>query len=313
MIDLPIRRGYEGSNRVSTCQFLRMRPLWLNYDGSEKLTDFQVKCVLTPSDIPFEKLRPDKQDLLFVDNNNEMIPYWIEKADSTEIIVWLKFSAIIPGKEVFWLYYGNGNFSGASDGDAVFEFFDDFEDGVIDTNKWGVAGTTENVVEEGGLLKITHAGGADPVVYGKIDFSYGYSMRLRVRYLQTNKDVEHGWSACTGAGTYLCNCGGVNGAIYFPYRDGTVYLRTKKDGETTTTQVLPSYDTDFHVWELVRNSASKVSLYKDDEYVGANTTNIPVIDLHPAFDTASADYGGNSEIDWILVRKYADPEPFMRV
>ena len=118
MIDLPIRRGYEGPNRVSTSQFLRMRPLWLNYDGSEKLTNFQVKCILTSSDIPFEKLRADKQDLLFVDNNNELIPYWIEKADSTEIIVWLKFSKIIPGKEVFWLYYGNANFSGASDGEA---------------------------------------------------------------------------------------------------------------------------------------------------------------------------------------------------
>jgi len=134
MIDLPIRRGYDGPNRVSTSQFLRMRPLWLNYDGSEKLTDFQVKCVLTPSDIPFEKLRADKQDLLFVDNNNEPIPYWIEQADSTEIIVWLKFSEIIPGKEVFWLYYGNRNFSGASDGFATFEFFDDFEDG--DVSDW---------------------------------------------------------------------------------------------------------------------------------------------------------------------------------
>ncbi|RLI99997.1 MAG: hypothetical protein DRP08_06800 [Candidatus Aenigmatarchaeota archaeon] len=120
MIDLPIRRGYEGPNRVSTCQFLRMRPLWLNYEGTEKLTDFQVKCVLTPTDIPFEKLRTDKQDLLFVDNNNEPIPYWIEKADSTEIIVWLKFSEIIPGKEVFWLYYGNGNFSGVSNVSAIF-------------------------------------------------------------------------------------------------------------------------------------------------------------------------------------------------
>ena len=118
MIDLPIRRGYEGPNRVSTSQFLRMRPLWLNYSGSEKLTNFQVQCVLTPSDIPFEKLRADKQDLLFVDNNNEPIPYWIEKADSSEIVVWLKFSEIIPGREVFWLYYSNGHFSGMSDGEA---------------------------------------------------------------------------------------------------------------------------------------------------------------------------------------------------
>jgi len=117
MVDLP---SYGPTDRIRLGSFLRSRPLLLNYTGNERLLDFQVKCVLTPHDIPFEKLRSDKQDLLFVDNNNEAIPYWIEKADSTEIIVWLKFSEITPGREVFWLYYGNGNFSGASDASATF-------------------------------------------------------------------------------------------------------------------------------------------------------------------------------------------------
>ena len=117
MVDLP---SYGPTNRIRLSSFLRSRPLLLSYKGNDKLTDFQVKCILTSEDIPFEKLRPDKQDLLFIDNNNEIIPYWIEKANSTEIILWLKFSEIIPGKEVFSLYYGNGNFSGISDVSATF-------------------------------------------------------------------------------------------------------------------------------------------------------------------------------------------------
>jgi len=108
----------------------------LSYKGNDKLTDFQVKCILTSEDIPFEKLRPDKQDLLFIDNNNEIIPYWIEKVDSTEIIIWLKFSEIIPGRETFWLYYGNGNFAGISDGEETFDFFDDFSGSAVDESKW---------------------------------------------------------------------------------------------------------------------------------------------------------------------------------
>jgi len=132
MIDLPAR-GYRG--RIYLGSFLRYRPLWLKYNGDGKLTDFQVKCVLTNQDIPFDKLRPDKQDLLFIAPEGESIPYWIESANSTQIIVWLKFSEIIPDKEIFWLYYGNGNFSGSSNGDSVFEFFDDFEDGDY-TDKW---------------------------------------------------------------------------------------------------------------------------------------------------------------------------------
>ena len=132
MIDLPTR-GYRG--RIYLGSFLRYRPLWLKYDGNEKLINFQVKCTLTNKDIAFEKLRADRQDLLFITYDGEAIPYWIENANSTEIIVWLKFSEIIPGTEIFWLYYGNGNFSGASNGEATFEFFDDFEDGIY-TDKW---------------------------------------------------------------------------------------------------------------------------------------------------------------------------------
>jgi len=126
MIELP-QRCFVG--RVNPRWFARVRPLYLNYTGSETLTDFQVKCTLTSSDIPFEKLRDDKRDLLFVDRNNEIIPYWIEKADNTEIIVWLKFPEIIPGKEIFWLYYGNSGFAGReSDAQEIFNFFDDFDE-----------------------------------------------------------------------------------------------------------------------------------------------------------------------------------------
>jgi len=203
MIDLPIRRGYEGPNRVSTCQFLRMRPLWLNYDGSEKLTDFQVKCVLTPSDIPFEKLRADKQDLLFVDNNNEPIPYWIEKADSTEIIVWLKFSKIIPGKEVFWLYYGNGNFLGASDISKVFEFLDDFEDG--DISDWNTYNGNWNA--SNGYLEQTSTAlngyrakhstfniGRDIIIEAKVKASEDYMRGIvYAEDFNTNRDGVNGY------------------------------------------------------------------------------------------------------------------------
>jgi len=297
--------------------YLYRRRVRITEQSGKTLTDYQIRIEIGAGDPIWEHARSAGEDIRFCYYpEEEMLSYWIEKydPDAEEAIIWVKVPEIPANSEIdIYMYYGNPEVASASDGDATFEFFDDFEDGVIDTNKWGVAGTTENVVEEGGLLKITHAGKADPVVYGKIDFSYGYSMRLRVRYLQTNKDVEHGWSACTGAGTYLCDCGGGNGAVYFTYRDGTVYLRTRKDGVGATTQVLPSYDTDFHVWELVRNSASKVSLYKDDEYVYAHTTNIPTIDLHPAFNTASADYGGNSEIDFITVRKFTEPEPSVSV
>jgi len=146
-----------------------MRPLILNNEGSEKLTDFQVKCVLTSSDIPFEKLRADKQDLLFVDNNNEPIPYWIEKADNMEIIVWLKFSEIPPGKEVFWLYYGNGNFSGASDASETFIR-------VID----GLVASWHFDEESGNIAYDSSGNDNDGTIYGatRVDGKFGKALQF---------------------------------------------------------------------------------------------------------------------------------------
>jgi len=149
MIDLPTR-GYRG--RVHLGSFLRCRPLWLIYEGEEKLTDFQVKCVLTRRDIPFEKLRSDKTDLFFITSNDEPIPYWIEEQNSSQIILWLKFKEIEPSKEVFWLYFGQPHFSGPSPGSEIFLFFDDFEEYSIDDHpsKW-------NDCDEGsGYSKVTN-------------------------------------------------------------------------------------------------------------------------------------------------------------
>ena len=88
MIELP-QRCFIG--RVNPRWFARVRPLFINYTGSETLTEMQVECVLSSSDIPFEKLRPDKEDLLFVDQNNEVIPHFIKEQNNSEIKLLLKF------------------------------------------------------------------------------------------------------------------------------------------------------------------------------------------------------------------------------
>ncbi len=307
MIDLPIRRGYEGPNRVSTCQFLRMRPLWLNYDGSEKLTDFQVKCILASSDIPFEKLRADKQDLLFVDNNNEPIPYWIEKADSTKIIVWLKFPEIIPGKEVFWLYYGNGNFSGASDGDAVFEFFDDFEDGVW-SDKWeNPQPSSDYWIEENGVLKTTYTGWSglrskkvipsDVIVEAKLRSHEGQEGAMGAAGRYTDVDnfwgtQTHSYPDCYAVYAYIM----VGGSADYVHGDvgrttaGNWYIvKAEINGEN-----LHSY-----TFDADRNLI--------DDATNTNT-NTNTGDNAGLFHCT-----GTGEYDWILVRKYASPEPFVRV
>ncbi len=342
MIDLPIRRGYEGPNRVSTCQFLRMRPLWLNYDGSEKLTDFQVKCVLTPSDIPFEKLRADKQDLLFVDNNNEPIPYWIEKADSTEIIVWLKFSEIIPGKEVFWLYYGNGNFSGASNVVATFIR-------VID----GVVGAWHFDEGSGTTAKDTSGNNNDGTIYGATWTDGKFGKALSFDGSDDYVDVPHSESLSLTetitAEAWIKASAGVQG-----------YILVKKDYNHYGMYIGDDYDrfdvilndnnfrVTFNYWDVWKHvaftydkAAGKVIQYIDGEQVkvsdfsetiATTTENLQIgrriaghyfegvidevrlynralsaeeiSDLYNNYGYTTTNYPGK-----VLVRKYTEPEP----
>lgn len=294
MVDLP-SYGYTGRIRLGS--FLRQRPLILNYDGSEKLTDFQVKCTLTPSDIPFEKLRADKQDLLFVDNNNDPIPYWIEKADTSGIEVWLKFSEISKGKEVFWLYYGNENFSGASDGEATFEFFDDFEDGVVDTSKWQDWDGTASE-SDGELLLSENAN--DLHFYSTITFGMKYI--IRTRYLR-------GYD-----GGLFFNVQDANNGYLIALRDPTFpedkfqFWKREAGSWSSLGSINPSVDTSWHIFELkVRDR--NYEIYEDgDSKLSATdaTWTSGYVGIRGRMPTPT-------QTDWFLIRKYAEAEPTIMV
>jgi len=297
MVDLPAR-GYRG--RIYLGSFLRYRPLWLKYNGDGKLTDFQVKCVLTNQDIPFEKLRPDKQDLLFITYEGESIPYWLEGANSTQIIVWLKFSEIIPDKEIFWLYYGNGNFSGSCDGGFIFEFFDDFEGTSLDTNKWNLVKGTEgsDVFVENGELKVT----TNKVLIQSVQsFSQGYSLESKHRVI-SHTDYGHiilGFRETTS-----------KNAEHLIWDAGN---RLYADGSPIGGSYAVPTDT-YHLFQVkVKDNTAKAEIYdmngnQKDSISGTATFSSAVITLveRPANYNAG---GIDARWDWIRVRKYTEPEP----
>ena len=294
MVDLP-SRGYKG--RIYLGSFLRHRPLWLEYEGDEKLSNYQVKCVLTNSDIPFEKLRSDKQDLLFISYDGEVLPYWIEKADNSEIIIWLKFPEIPPGKEVFRLYYGNGKFPGASDGEATFDFFDDFDDGVVDTTKWRDWDGT--AIEENGLLKL-EGNTNDIHFYSKISFGTKYI--VRAQHLRGDD-----------GGLFFNVQDGDNGYLIALHdtasEDDTFKLWKRQSGSwSSLASSNPLKDTEWHVYEIRVEDGSYEFFQDDDSKLSASdstwTTGYVGIRGYSTHSTYT---------DWFLVRKYASPEPSVKV
>lgn len=105
-------------------------------NSGEELVDFQVLVSLDSSNFEFTKANPDGSDLRFVVGEEEL-SYWIEDwdAEGANARIWVKVP-IIPtgGVAKVLMFYGNEAAGPTSDGDAAFEFFDDFESGNLD--KW---------------------------------------------------------------------------------------------------------------------------------------------------------------------------------
>ena len=116
--------------------FNYIRPIYIK-GINQDLRDYQVKIVLTKDNFPLEKCKSDGSDIRFRDNTGKKLPYWIESWSSDKAVIWCKVP-FIPANRIkdIWIIYGNPSASDASDGDATFEFFDDFEGTSLDADKW---------------------------------------------------------------------------------------------------------------------------------------------------------------------------------
>ena len=129
-----------------------------NTGNANTLTGYQVLVTLdTASLISAGKMRSDGGDIRFTDSDGTtLLSYWIESGINTASTkVWVKVPSIpASSTKTIYLYYGNPNAVSASNGDATFDFFDDFNDGTVDTSKWDVGTATYNkyVQENSGLF-----------------------------------------------------------------------------------------------------------------------------------------------------------------
>jgi len=76
-------------------------------------------------DVPYrDEMNPDFSDLRFTNLEDEGLYYWMESyVESVSAVVWVKIG---KGATLFNLLYGNTSAVSESDGNNVFEFFDDF-------------------------------------------------------------------------------------------------------------------------------------------------------------------------------------------
>jgi PKD repeat protein len=77
------------------------------------------------------KVNPNYSDLRFRSSDNTPLSYWIENSDENSAYVWVKIPSIPTTGTRLYIYYGNPSAVSETNGQNVFDMFDDFESGVV--------------------------------------------------------------------------------------------------------------------------------------------------------------------------------------
>ncbi len=107
--------------------------------------NFQVKVSLTAGQ--YVNMNANGNDLRFYDINNSVCDYWIESWNNAGTsTLWV--NVVTSGATALYMYYGNAAAPAASNGSAVFDFFDDFTAPL--TSTWSTIATGGNTVIQSG-------------------------------------------------------------------------------------------------------------------------------------------------------------------
>jgi len=109
--------------------FKYQRDITITEQSGSNLTDYQVPIELDNTNFDFTHTKPNGEDIRFKDKNENLLSYFIEEWDATNesAKVWVKVPSIPANSStMIYMYYGNSEAESASDSEATFGLFDDF-------------------------------------------------------------------------------------------------------------------------------------------------------------------------------------------
>ncbi|MCP4994323.1 MAG: DUF2341 domain-containing protein, partial [Gammaproteobacteria bacterium] len=117
----------------------------LSNSGDENINDYQMRYTINYNG----SMNADFSDLLFVDQNGNRLPYWMErKTDGVEAVIWIKFPLVTAlSTQEFYAYYGNPSALSESSGNDTFDYFDDFDEL---SSRWTITSQYEIPFNAGG-------------------------------------------------------------------------------------------------------------------------------------------------------------------
>jgi hypothetical protein len=244
------------------------------------------------------KCRSDFGDVRFTRSDCvTLLDDWMEtKVDGDYAVFWVEVADDLSTNPVtIYIYYGNPNATTTSNGDATFLFFDHFD--TLDTAKWTTYGSPS---VSNSILTVLAANNA--YVWSNISFAPPFAVRCKWRNSVSNTDgaglqLDNGNKTWDNPPDFSCTAGWYNQTQFTI--DGLGSLRQG---------IGLALDTNFHVWD-VKVKSGNVSTLTDGAYPMSRTgTTASAYNLWLKAWVYNLS-GAKGEFDWILVRKFTDPEP----
>ncbi len=288
----------------------------MTIDGStaDAQTDFQMKLIVhkgagVDSDNSVYlngHCRDDFNDIRFTqDDGITELDHWRERyVNGDYAVFWIKFNSIpaSPSSASFYIHYGNESASSGSDGEAAFVFFDDFPGSLVDGSKWPTQITVPggSIIVSGGVLILDTSVGEG---YARIGRTVSCPCRIEAR-AKVGSDYDsqngnrHRWNKC-----------GEPHDIFVGDDSAHTTIQVFWNGWTGTGV---DSDTYLRLRQIYSSGQLTWAIYKEDETLIYSNSYVPSSDPTSMFYDVGDGTGNNwgrLTIDWVFVRKHADPEP----
>ncbi|VVB88425.1 Uncharacterised protein [uncultured archaeon] len=300
-------------------------------NSGSTLSDYQVLVQLSGSNFP-PSAKSDGADIRFTDANGNELSYWMESWDyaGKNTKIWVKIPSIsASATATIRIYYGNAGAGSSSNGDGTFDLFDDFNDGVLDSNKWTVTqggGGDTGYNENAGYLTLWRNTGYGNDRFLRIGSNKQFAANatlegnLRLTLPNISRLPTFGFgrlSSYNNADEQGCELFGQvgNSQVATFYGTGlgdSNQICTNKYENVTYKNFNAPYD----VFEDIRIDWSpyNVNFYYGN-YSNFLNTNVPNETMPVYMYIQTENNFGQSrpynelKVDWVRVRKYASPEP----
>ncbi len=279
-------------------------PITITEQSGSTLTDYQVLIQLSSTNFNFAHAKSDGSDIRFTSSDGKTsLDYWIEEWTATSAKIWVEIPSIPANGQIeIYMYYGNPSATSESDGNAVFDFFDDFEGSVLDTTKWVVE--EQNPTIQNSICTIT-GGNSIEAIRTKSSFNAPFIVHF---YMKPDSKSAGDWDSGIAIGQTKTNLLGFIDDAWGNYMEIMRLWWSSTDDISTSRS---DYST-FHEYQVTMTSAGNT--FKD--LTDGRTNND---DYSRSYDgylwLVNDNENGNNKgyYDWVFVRKYASPEPAVTI